>query len=258
MAKFRLIQLLSTKDAVQSLFNWTTYGSEQIDQAEKDRWKRAEEVYEQQQQADKGDAREPASASATEGSTLAVTPGSADTSPSVKQEWRRSVGFDATTSSGAAGDESHTHDAPSSATDRAEADSNDADEQRRIRYSQIATEILNSDIQSVVQTTMDHFEQYMGSLFNAVLPPLDGDETRGLAPSDAAKHILRIDERAMRRLGAVRQFKDDRWDESEEKDERRRETIRSNWARICGVYMGWRSAEVGGAAKTQRAWACGC
>lgn len=229
---------------MQALFNWTTYGAEEIDRAEKERWRRAEEVYERRQAGAGADSTRKSTDGPTGQDAAVSSSASADTSPSVKQEWRRSVGFDATTSPGATGEA--LPELPTPASTSADPDAADADEQRRIRYSQIATEILTADIQSVVQTAVDGFERYMSGLFNAVLPPLEhgasGEEA--VASEDAAKRILRIDEPAMRRLGAIRQIKDERWDENEEKDERRRETIRSNWARVCGVYMGWRSAEV--------------
>ncbi len=93
LTKSRLIQILSTTNNVKALFHWLSYGTEDIDSAEVTRWRRAEDIYDKQ--------------------LSGISPSSSIindvTKPIVKDQeeedlsiWKGSVGFDATTSPGAA------------------------------------------------------------------------------------------------------------------------------------------------------------
>ncbi len=53
-----------------------------------------------------------------------------------------------------------------------------------------------------------------------------------------------LDDDVLRRAAGIRHIKESLWDEGEEQDEKRRELIRGNWMRVCGVYMGWKTSEV--------------
>ncbi len=53
-----------------------------------------------------------------------------------------------------------------------------------------------------------------------------------------------LDDDVLRRAAGIRHIKESLWDEGEEQDEKRRELIRGNWMRVCGVYMGWKTSDV--------------
>ena len=115
------------------------------------------------------------------------------------------------------------------------------------RFSQLATEILTADIQAITETTLNNLVPLMTSLWDAVLPPLSPSSSSGrLSPLtvNSRADLFRSDEVAMRRHAAIRHVKEEAWDEVEERDEKRREVIRGNWMRVCGVYLGWRPVEV--------------
>jgi hypothetical protein len=117
----------------------------------------------------------------------------------------------------------------------------------KYRFSQIATEILTSDIQLVAETTLANLVPLMTSLWDAVLPPPTAAVANLSARVNSRLDLFTLDEIALRRHAAIRHVKEGMWDEAEERDEKRREVLRGNWMRVCGVYMGWKTAEVGGA-----------
>jgi hypothetical protein len=115
------------------------------------------------------------------------------------------------------------------------------------RFSQLATEILTSDIQAITETTLNNLVPLMTSLWDAVLPPLSPTSSQArLSPFviNSRADLFRADNVAMRRHAAITHIKEEAWDEVEERDDKRREVIRGNWMRVCGVYLGWRPVEV--------------
>ena len=92
-----------------------------------------------------------------------------------------------------------------------------------IRYPQIATEILTSELWTISETVMSHKDTLLKPFWDAVLPDV---------PSPAYESEK---ERA----------RDEFWSDADEERDRKREIIRGMWTRVNGALMHKRTHEVG-------------
>jgi SIT4-associating protein SAP185/190 len=104
-----------------------------------------------------------------------------------------------------------------------------------IRYPQVATEILSSELWTISETIMSNKESLLKPFWDAVLPPIEA-----VTPStedSLAKSKLEQTERERAR--------DEFWSDKDEERDRQREVIRGMWTRVNGTLMTKRTHEVG-------------
>lgn len=87
----------------------------------------------------------------------------------------------------------------------------------------------------------------MTTLWDTILPPCIPGPSSLACPvrsTSSRDELFVVDDTVLRRAAGIRHVKESLWDDNEEQDEKRGELIKGNWMRLCGVYMGWKTAEV--------------
>jgi SIT4-associating protein SAP185/190 len=92
-----------------------------------------------------------------------------------------------------------------------------------IRYPQIATEILTSELWTISETVMSHKDTLLTPFWDAVLP-------------DVPSRVYESEKE---------QARDEFWSDADEERDRKREIIRGLWTRVNGALMQKRTHEVG-------------